>query len=70
MQCILVFCFYRCKTGEENACLLLSCFLDIFKLQDVVVDFQCKNQCHVSVLQRAVSKPSENIHIYDSKLIL
>lgn len=46
---------FWCKTREGDIHFLLSCLLGVFKIQDILGDFGCRNQCYVSVLQRVVS---------------
>lgn len=56
--------FSPVQTREEDACLLLSCLLDIFTIENVLVDSGCKNQCHISVLQGAVSRDPVRIFTF------
>lgn len=43
------------KRRRYHTHLLLSCFLIVFKIQDILADSGCRNQCHVSVWQRVIS---------------
>lgn len=51
----LLFWFYWYKRRGYHTHLLLRCFLGVFKMQDILADSRCRNQYHVSVLQRVVS---------------